>query len=405
MRANVIAKNGWSDGIAEAFRQRELELFDQKVVERLQRSLDALSPIERKIIRGLAALWMTHPDRFPPNRSFQAIRNREGDLIRFAEDVVSSKLESNGYRRLKAAGFDDLVFERMVLDHPDVFSERTRSKALKRLKELDAIVAGKAEGDEDHAPNIYATKQLLEEIGFEKPQPTSWYALRGDEIAFLSWVREADFERGVARILADEGDNRPNFYHWRSQIQKIKAGGYREAYIVFGYKGPNDTNIQRNSELRLYLMGDIQEIGQEVFAAFSPVDAIAPENVAGKDRGDEAAGEEAGRSLQFTRAPIRPEQAAFRRALFERFNGQCALTGCAVAELLDAAHLPGKDWALGHNSADDGILLRTDLHRALDMSLIRLDAALRLVWVDPSVQDLYGTLLAQDHGQRGVGNA
>jgi hypothetical protein len=200
MRKNVIDRNGLPEGIDNAFRDREFELYQEKTAARLQRSLDVLSPLELKIIRGLAALWMTHEKHLPPNRSIQALRNRDGDLIKFAEDVVSSGTESSGYRRLKAAGFDDLV-------------------------------------------------------------------------------------------------------------------------------------------------------------------------------------------------PVRPEQAAFRRALFERFDGRCALTGCAVAELLDAAHLPGREWVLGHNTADDGILLRTDLHRALDTGLIRLDDDLNIVWVDPCVLDLYGVLI------------
>jgi hypothetical protein len=80
--------------------------------------------------------------------------------------------------------------------------------------------------EEEVGEDFYTTKGLLAELGFEKLQPTSWYALRGDEIAFLSWVHEADFECNVARILADDGDTRPNFYHWRSQIQKIRAGDY-----------------------------------------------------------------------------------------------------------------------------------------------------------------------------------
>lgn len=227
-------------------------------------------------------------------------------------------------------------------------------------------------------------------IGFRKLQPTAWYALRGDEIVFLSWVKEADFERGIARILADEGDTRPNFHHWRAQIQKINAGDYRNAYVVFGYKGTDNANVQHSPDLRLYAMREIQQIGFEVFATIIPVDLQGQSDV---DR-DVASGSNEERSQhpgRFVTAPVRPEQAAFRRALFERFEGRCALTGCAIAELLDAAHLPGRDWTLGHNTADDGILLRADLHRALDTGLIRLDNRLKLVWVDSSVADLYGS--------------
>jgi hypothetical protein len=130
-----------------------------------------------------------------------------------------------------------------------------------------------------------------------------------------------------------------------------------------------------------------------VFADFSPA-----ANIGNAESGQSAPGSTADHGSntgkRFTRAPIRPDQFAFRRALFERFNDRCALTGCAIAQLLDAAHLPGRDWSLGQNSAEDGILLRADLHRAMDNDLIRLDENLHLVWVHESVRDLYRHLLS-----------
>jgi len=268
MKKNTVDRSGLTEELDQVFRDREFELFQEKTADRLKRRFEALTPLELRIIRGLAALWMTHEKRLPPNRSIQALRNRGGDLIRFAEDVVSSGLESSGYRRLKAAGFDDLVFERVVLDHPEVFSLKARENARRRLQLLeDSSVEQSIESDEQLPhESTFSTKDLLEAIGFRKLWPTAWYALRGDEIVFLSWVKEADFERGIARIFADEGDTRPNFHHWRSQIQKINAGDYRKSYVVFGYKGANNANVQHSPELRLYAMRDIQQIGFEVFA-------------------------------------------------------------------------------------------------------------------------------------------
>lgn len=39
--------------------------------------------------------------------------------------------------------------------------------------------------------------------------------------------------------------------------------------------------------------------------------------------------------------------------------------------VLDAAHLPGKSWR-HDNAAEDGVLIRTDLHRLLDRGLAEL---------------------------------
>lgn len=67
---------------------------------------------------------------------------------------------------------------------------------------------------------------------------------------------------------------------------------------------------------------------------------------------------------------IRPEQAAFRRAVFAAYENRCAITGCDVPEVLEAAHLHGRDWRVGHNAASDGILLRRDLHALYDRGLL-----------------------------------
>ena len=45
------------------------------------------------------------------------------------------------------------------------------------------------------------------------------------------------------------------------------------------------------------------------------------------------------------------------------YRGKCAVTGCDIPELLDAAHL--RTWRID----DDGVLLRTDLHRMIDRGL------------------------------------
>lgn len=68
---------------------------------------------------------------------------------------------------------------------------------------------------------------------------------------------------------------------------------------------------------------------------------------------------------------VRMRQQAFRLRVGTRCGWKCVVTGTAVKEVLDAAHLPGKDWRTD-NGAEDGVLLRTDLHRLLDRRLADL---------------------------------
>lgn len=65
----------------------------------------------------------------------------------------------------------------------------------------------------------------------------------------------------------------------------------------------------------------------------------------------------------------RPYQAAFRQTVGQAYGWRCAITGCDEASVLEAAHLRG--WQKG-NSANDGILLRVDLHRLLDAGLLTI---------------------------------
>jgi len=78
------------------------------------------------------------------------------------------------------------------------------------------------------------------------------------------------------------------------------------------------------------------------------------------------------RAARFTQVQTRPEQGAFRDAVFRAFDGRCAVSGCMVPEALEAAHLLGRDWRQGHNRAADGVLLRRDLHNLYDRGLLMI---------------------------------
>ena len=65
-------------------------------------------------------------------------------------------------------------------------------------------------------------------------------------------------------------------------------------------------------------------------------------------------------------------QAAFRRSLMAAYDERCAVTGCAIADILEAAHiLPYRGGDTNHPS--NGLLLRTDLHTLFDCGLISVD--------------------------------
>lgn len=96
-----------------------------------------------------------------------------------------------------------------------------------------------------------------------------------------------------------------------------------------------------------------------------------------------------GRVARFSQVEVRPQQAQFRLAVFRAHLGRCVVSGCDVPEALEAAHRTGRDWRAGHNSAEDGLLLRRDLHVLYDRGLLVIgdDGCVRL---DERVRTHYG---------------
>ncbi|MGW6721671.1 HNH endonuclease [Streptomyces sp. NPDC054995] len=82
-------------------------------------------------------------------------------------------------------------------------------------------------------------------------------------------------------------------------------------------------------------------------------------------------------------ASVRRGQDAFRRALVRQYGLICAVTGAAPAEVLEAAHLrPFSDTQ--HHRVEEGLMLRSDVHRLFDSGLLAIDSDL-VVCVAPSL--------------------
>ncbi|MGW6584657.1 HNH endonuclease [Streptomyces globisporus] len=94
-----------------------------------------------------------------------------------------------------------------------------------------------------------------------------------------------------------------------------------------------------------------------------------------------------------TTAAARRGQDAFRRALVAQYGLICAVTGSAPAEVLEAAHLRPFATTERHR-VEEGLLLRADVHRLFDSSLLTISPEL-VVRVAPTLLG-YGTYSALD---------
>jgi predicted restriction endonuclease len=100
---------------------------------------------------------------------------------------------------------------------------------------------------------------------------------------------------------------------------------------------------------------------------------------------------EEGRRYTLASIVRRQGQGEFRAAVLRAYGFACAITGCDVLDVLEAAHIvPYRGAATNH--VQNGILLRADLHVLFDVGLLDFDARWR-VRLDESLRSTtYGSL-------------
>jgi hypothetical protein len=88
-------------------------------------------------------------------------------------------------------------------------------------------------------------------------------------------------------------------------------------------------------------------------------------------------------------------QHAFRTKLLKAYGGRCAVTGCDVKSVLEAAHiLPYRGQHTNHPG--NGLLLRADLHTLFDLRLITVDVDALTLVLSPA---LSGSCYAEYQGK------
>lgn len=111
-------------------------------------------------------------------------------------------------------------------------------------------------------------------------------------------------------------------------------------------------------------------------SVFTDVDATTSDGTA-----FDVASVEDARERTIRAIALRRGQRAFRDALIGAYGGCCAISGCNVLDVLEAAHIYpycGPET----NQVQNGLLLRADLHTLFDCDLIRVDPATMTVVVD-----------------------
>ena len=90
--------------------------------------------------------------------------------------------------------------------------------------------------------------------------------------------------------------------------------------------------------------------------------------------------------IRFRTAEVeqRVGQPEFRAALLRAYSNTCAVTGCTVDEVLQAAHIRPVTKS-GSHSVKNGLLLRADIHNLFDTGLLTIDSKYRVI-LDESIR-------------------
>jgi 5-methylcytosine-specific restriction protein A len=101
--------------------------------------------------------------------------------------------------------------------------------------------------------------------------------------------------------------------------------------------------------------------------------------------GFDAANTEDSRRRALRAIAVRQGQPRFRKALLGAYGARCAISGCEVLEVLEAAHI--RAFRGPHtNHIQNGLLLRADLHTLFDLGLIGIDTETWTVLVSPRLR-------------------
>lgn len=88
---------------------------------------------------------------------------------------------------------------------------------------------------------------------------------------------------------------------------------------------------------------------------------------------------------------IRRGQRSFRKKLLVAYGGRCAVTSCAIVEILEAAHIAPYKGRHTHR-VDNGLPLRADIHTLFDLGLLWINSDRRVQLAPHLIGSEYGHL-------------
>lgn len=195
--------------------------------------------------------------------------------------------------------------------------------------------------------------------------------------------------RDNAALLSVNDANRRHHDHGRKDFRSdrgnpkdvlIRLGRFKDVtYDLYDPLRDGVFDIQRNANGKFEVVQFTSgSIARALAEAEKQVAAEVPPPLAGDD----------GRVWELRSVALRRGQPKFRADLIEAYGSRCAITGCTVLDILEAAHIvPYRKGGERTHRMDNGLLLRSDVHSLFDLGRLWVDQDFK-VHVD---EGLWGT--------------
>lgn len=194
------------------------------------------------------------------------------------------------------------------------------------------------------------------------------------------WLRErypdenSNDARDNACVLSVNDANRRHHDHGRRDF-RTDSGNRKDVLYRQGRHRDVTYVLYRPTEHGVWdIRTDAQGNFEAVQVAYSPLQEafVEAQQLVATELSEAISSDEDGRVRELRAVILRQGQSEFRGNLLNAYGGRCAMTDCAVEEILEAAHIRPY---LGPetNRTDNGLLLRADIHTLFDRGLLWLD--------------------------------
>jgi len=200
----------------------------------------------------------------------------------------------------------------------------------------------------------------------------------------------------------DAKGNTWQYMYLLSKPQQIAVGVMSEPavnYLNKGYRGFARIADEKTAAI-LGAYGNLDQFVQQVFNASFPETHVERELAQAQKDADSTAAFDPkdmadGRKKVIREIVRRQGQPKFRKKLLNAYGGKCAVTGCDVEAVLEAAHIApylGTD----SNTVQNGLLLRADIHTLFDLGQLKVTPAGKI----EIHENLLGTMYEAYRGRR-----